>query len=206
MDFPRRHAPATERNRQPLLDVLARVLSEGPRPCVVLEVASGTGEHAVWFGEKLPHVVWQPSDVDPGARASVDAWREEAGLSNVRPAVALDAASAIWPVTIAHAVVCINMIHISPIEACDGLLQGASRILTAGAPLVLYGPFRVHGEHTAPSNERFDHDLRARNPSWGVRDLDDVVARATTAGFDHAETVAMPANNMTVIFRRREPS
>jgi hypothetical protein len=173
-----------------------------PAQGLVLEIASGSGEHAVWFAAALPHLEWQPSDLDPEARASVEAWRGEASLANVRPAIALDASSEDWPIERADAVVSINMIHIAPPAACEGLLRGASALLTKGAPLFLYGPFRVGGEHTAPSNARFDEDLRARNPTWGVRNLDDVIDRAAALGFLHEETVAMPANNLSVVFRR----
>jgi cyclopropane fatty-acyl-phospholipid synthase-like methyltransferase len=196
----KRHAPATERNRAPILAVLARVLAKGGD---VLEVASGSGEHAIWFAGALPEIVWQPTDVDPEARASIDAWAAEAGLANVRRALALDATADAWPVARVDAVVCINMIHIAPVEACEGLLRGASRVLEAGEALFLYGPFKLRGEHTAESNARFDLDLRARDPSWGVRDLDDVLLCAETHGLVHEETVAMPANNLSVVLRKR---
>ena len=197
----KRHAPATERNREPILEVLSRLLTTPG--ALVLEIASGSGEHAAWFAAKLPHVTWQPSDVDAEARASIDAWAGEAGVANVKPAIALDAAAAKWPEMRADAIVCINMIHIAPPEACEGLLRGASTLLAWGAPLFLYGPFKVYGEHTAPSNARFDEDLRARNPTWGVRNLDDVIVRAAANGLAHEETVAMPANNLSVVFRRK---
>ncbi|MCW5889019.1 MAG: DUF938 domain-containing protein [bacterium] len=193
-----RHAPATTRNRDPLLAVLRRLL---PPAGTVVEIASGTGEHAAWFAAALPGLVWQPSDPDPEARASVAAWCD--GLANVRPPLALDArAPDTWPVAAADALLCVNMIHIAPWAACEGLVAGAGRLLPAGAPLVLYGPYRVGGAHTAPSNAAFDADLRARNPAWGVRDLDDVVAAAAPHGLRLEETVAMPANNLTVVLRR----
>lgn len=195
----KRHAPATQRNRTFILDVLRRVLA-GRRE--VLEIASGTGEHAVFFAAELPGVVWQPSDPDPGALASIDAHRLEAGLPNLAPARRLDVTEDAWGVERADALVCINMIHIAPWSAAEGLFRGAARLLGEGAPLVLYGPFRFGGQFTAPSNEAFDASLRARDPAWGVRDLDDVTALAERAGFTRTEVIAMPANNHTVVFRR----
>jgi SAM-dependent methyltransferase len=195
----RRHAPATERNRDAILEILRRVFD---RPGTVLEIASGTGEHAIYFAAALPHLTWQPSDRDPDLRQSIDAWAESAKLANLREAVDLDAAAESWPVEQADYLLCINMIHIAPPEAGEGLLRGAARVLPPGGKFVLYGPFREGGVHTAPSNERFDADLRARNPSWGVRNLDDVVAAAAARGLEHLETVRMPANNLTVVFRR----
>ncbi len=194
----RRAAPAVQRNRAPLLAVLRHVL---PARGVMLEVASGTGEHAAFFGAALPGLVWQPSDVDPAARASIAAWCHD--VPSVQPPLALDAAAKHWPIDAADGVVCINMIHIAPWAACAGLLRGAGAILPAGGPLVLYGPYRVGGAHTAPSNAAFDDALRAQDPAWGVRDLEDVVALAARHGLVHRETVAMPANNLTVVFARK---
>jgi len=196
---PRRFAPATQRNRDPILTVLRRVL---PRSGTVLEIASGSGEHAVYFAEQLPGLTWQPSDPGEAARASIAAWTERSGVRNVVAPRALDAAAEEWPIDRADAVVCINMVHIAPWEACTGLMRGAARVLPPGAPLVLYGPFRVGGEHTAPSNAAFDEDLRGRDARWGVRDLEAVVEEARSWGLGHVETVAMPANNLTVVFRR----
>jgi hypothetical protein len=196
----RRSAPATQRNREPILAVLARVL---PSAGLVLEVASGTGEHACFFASKLPELTWQPSDLDDGNRASIAAWRDEAALPNLRAPLALDATSARWTIERADALVNINMIHIAPWAACEGLLRGAARVLPPGAPLVLYGPFRRGGRHTAPSNEAFDRGLRAQNAAWGVRDLDEVTRAAAAEGLPLAEIVEMPANNLSVIFRRR---
>ena len=190
-------APATGRNREPLLAVLRRAL---PAEGLVLEVASGTGQHAAFFAEALPGLVWQPTDRDPTHRASIAAWTE--GLPNVRPPLDLDTTHRPWPVERAAAVVCINMIHIAPWEAGLGLLDGAAAVLPAGGPLVLYGPYRRGGMHTAPSNAAFDADLRTRNPAWGVRDLEAVETAALAAGFTLAEVVEMPANNLTVLFRR----
>ncbi|MCA9688690.1 MAG: DUF938 domain-containing protein [Myxococcales bacterium] len=195
----RRSAPATQRNREPILEVLTRVL---PAAGVVLELGSGTGEHAVFFAANLPGLVWQPSDPSAEARASVEAWRAHAGVANVRPALELDARADAWPGVVADAVVAINVIHISPWETCEGLLRGAGRVLGPGGVLYLYGPYRRGGRHTAPSNEAFDLDLRARDPSWGVRDLEAVVELAERRGLSLAEVVEMPANNLSVVLRR----
>jgi len=199
-DDPRRFAPATARNRDPILEVLRGVLPPGG---LVLEIASGSGEHAVHFAAALPGLTFQPSDPDAAARASIDAWVAETGLAGIRPALALDAGAPGWPVERADAVLCINMIHISPWSATEGLLRGAAAILPAGAPLVLYGPYRRGGAHTAPSNAAFDADLRARNPEWGVRDLEEVAGLAAREGFGPPAVTAMPANNLVVVFRRR---
>lgn len=195
----KRHAPATLRNREPLFEVLARVLPPTGR---VLEIASGSGEHVVFFAGRLPGLEFFPTDADQAALASIDAWRSEAGLPNVRPAQCLDASSPLWPVQSAEAILCCNMIHIAPPAACDGLLRGAARVLGVDGVLVLYGPFRQNGAHTAESNARFDEDLQRRNPSWGVRDLQQVLTQAAQLGLHHHETVAMPANNLTVVLRR----
>ncbi|WP_198370673.1 DUF938 domain-containing protein [Roseomonas rosulenta] len=193
----RREAPAVARNRDAILAVLRGIL---PAYGLVLEVASGSGEHTLHFAPALPDLTFQPSDPDPEARASIDAWC--AGVANIRPALALDAAAPDWPVDRADAVLCINMIHIAPWAACEGLLRGAARLLPAGAPLVLYGPFRRAGVPTAPSNEAFDADLRARDPAWGLRELEAVSAAAAAAGFGPPAVTPMPANNLTVAFRR----
>jgi uncharacterized protein DUF938 len=195
----KRYAPATERNRQPILDVLRPRL---PATGLVLEVASGSGEHAVYFASALPQLVFQPSDPDDDALASIDAWAETSGLTNIRPAMALDAAAPTWPIEHADAVLCCNMIHIAPWTAAIGLVAGAARILPDHGLLYLYGPFRRAGRHTAPSNEAFDLDLRRRNPAWGVRDLEAVSELAAEHGFVAPEIVAMPANNLSLILRR----
>jgi cyclopropane fatty-acyl-phospholipid synthase-like methyltransferase len=195
----KRHAPATQRNKQFLLDVLRRVLA-GRRD--VLEIASGTGEHAVFFAAEMPWVHWQPSDADADARASVEAHRAEAALPNLAPVRFIDVTRGDWGVVRADAIVCINMIHIAPWSAAEGLFRGAARLLPEGAPLVLYGPFRFGGQFTAPSNEAFDASLRERDPAWGVRDLDDVTALAERAGFTRSEVIVMPANNHTLVFHR----
>jgi len=193
-------APAVARNRDPILAVLRRIL---PPDGLVLEVASGTGEHAAYFAAALPQLLWQPSDPDAVARASIAAHGTAARLANLLPPLDLDAAADRWPATRADAVLCINMIHIAPWAAAMGLFAGAARLLPAGGVLYLYGAFKEGGCHTAPSNEAFDADLRARNALWGVRDLEEVAALARRHGLDHAETIAMPANNRSVVFRRR---
>ena len=169
----------------------------------MLETASGTGEHAVWFATHLPHLTCQPTDIEPDALASIEAHRATANLPNLLAPLALDVTAAVWPVTRADALVSINMIHISPWSAAVGLMAGASRLLAPGCTLYLYGPFKENGRHTAPTNAAFDAGLRARDPQWGVRDMDDVRALASNHGFDFAERVAMPANNLSLIFRRR---
>ncbi len=193
----RRYAPATQRNREPILAVLRRVL---PSTGLVLEIASGTGEHAAHFAGALPGVTWQPTDVDPTALAGIASWCD--GVPNVRRAVVLDVTAEAWPVERADAVVCINMIHIAPWAAGEAMLRGAGRVLPPGGVLYLYGPYRRDGAHTAPSNAAFDDTLRAQDPRWGVRDLETVVATAAAAGLRHTETVAMPANNLSVVFVR----
>jgi hypothetical protein len=192
-------APAVARNRDPILAVLREVLAA---PGTVLEIASGSGEHAVHFASALPHLVWQPTDPDAEARRSIAAHAAQAQLANLLPPLELDAAAAAWPVTQADAIVSINMIHIAPWRAAEGLMAGAARLLAAGSPLYLYGPFLEHGRHTAPSNAAFDESLKARDPAWGVRDLDEVVALASRHGLALSRTVAMPANNLSVVFRR----
>jgi len=192
-------APAATRNRGPILAVLQHAL---PRQGLVLEIASGSGEHAAFFAAGLPHLTWQPSDPDPRARDSIAAFGAASGLANLLAPLALDAAVSPWPVASAAAVVCINMIHIAPWSACAGLIAGAGRILGEGGVLYLYGPFREDGRHTAPSNAAFDADLRGHDRRWGVRDLGDVAALAQRHGLAHIETLAMPANNRSVVFRR----
>jgi hypothetical protein len=170
---------------------------------VVLEIASGTGEHAVHFAAALPRLNWQPTDPDAEALASIAAWRDRAKLPNLLPPVRLDVTAKLWPVDWADAVVCINMIHISPWSATEALMAGVAKVTAPSGVLFLYGPYKEGGRHTAPSNEAFDADLRARNPAWGVRDLDDVRAMAARYGLVFEERVAMPSNNLSVIFRRR---
>lgn len=196
----KRSAPAVARNRDPILTVLQRVL---PERGLVLEIASGTGEHAVHFAAGLPGLTWQPTDRGPEALASIDAWAAEAGAANLRPACVLDVTAQPWPVEQADAVVCINMIHIAPPAATEGLLRGAAAVLPEGAPLYLYGPFKVGGFHTADSNMAFEAWLKEQDPDYGLRNLEDVAELAAMLGFDAPETVQMPANNLSVIFRRR---
>ena len=197
----RRQAPAAARNRAPILEVLRRHL---PTKGLVLEIASGSGEHAVHFAEALPGLVFQPSDPDPAARASIDDWASTSGLDNVRPALSLDAsAPSAWPIERADAVVCLNMIHIAPWQAAVGLIAGAARLLPPNGVFYLYGPYRRASRPTAPSNEAFDRELRQRNPAWGVRDLEAVTALAEAQGFSPPEIVEMPANNLSVVLRRR---
>lgn len=195
----RRSAPHVARNAGPIADVLGSVL---PARGLVLEVASGTGEHIVHFASAFSKLLWQPSDPDPAALRSIEAWRADSGLPNLLPPVALDARAASWPVAEADAMLAINMIHISPWEATAGMMRGAGRLLGAGAPLYLYGAFRQAGVETAPSNEAFDRSLRARDPEWGLRDLEAVVAEAEANGFALETVVPMPANNLSVILRK----
>ncbi len=196
---PRLYYPHVARNREPVLDVLRRVL---PPRGLVLELASGSGEHAAYFAANLPALNWQPSDPDAAALASIAAHRADAGAPNLLPPLRLDATSAPWPVERAEAVVCINMIHITPWAASEGLMAGAARTLPAGGVLYLYGPYRIDGRHTAPTNQDFDTRLRAQNAQWGIRDLADVTALAARHGLSLMATVAMPANNLSVIYRR----
>jgi SAM-dependent methyltransferase len=195
-----RSAPAALRNR----DAIAAVLRESlPVSGLILEVASGTGEHALHFARLFPGLEWQPSDPDSEARASILAWCESAGLPNLRRPVALDAASDRWPVERADALLCINMVHISAWRETEGLMRGAGRVLReAGAPLILYGPYRREGVETAPSNEAFDASLRSRNPQWGLRDVEAVAGEAERHGLRLDKLIEMPANNLTLIFRR----
>lgn len=192
---PRLSAPSVARNRDPILAALRPLL---PATGLLLEIASGSGEHAAYLATALPRLTVQPSDPRPDARASIDAWCGT--LANVRAAIDLDAAAPSWPITRADAILCVNMIHIAPWAATQGLLAGAARVLTPGGMLVLYGPFLQRGVPTAPGNLAFDADLRARDPVWGVRALEDVERLA--AGFASPEITPMPANNLLVMFRR----
>jgi hypothetical protein len=199
----RQYAPATERNRQPILEVLSRIL---PKSGNILELASGTGEHAVFFAPKFAPRQWIPSDPNPVLRDSINAWREIFPAENLHPARNIDVLEDIWPVEAElaiEAIVNINMIHISPWLACLGLMAGAGLILPPGGILYLYGPFKIAGEHTAPSNAAFDRSLRSQHPEWGVRDLDDVIAAAKDRGLEFQEKIAMPANNFSVVFQKK---
>lgn len=194
--------PAPERNKQPILDVLQRVL---PAQARVLEIASGSGQHAAFFAAQKPGWRWQPSDFDPENLASIAAWVSEAQLPNLAPPIALDVCAVEWKVGSGGAIdamFCANMIHIAPWACCLGLIAGAARYLAPRGRFVLYGPFTIAGEHTAESNATFDASLKARNPEWGVRDSDQVIALAGEAGLSFLERVAMPANNQTLIFER----
>ncbi|MGQ7828609.1 DUF938 domain-containing protein [Altererythrobacter sp. Z27] len=195
----KRRAPATERNRDPLAEVLVREL---PESGLVLEVASGTGEHAFHFAGRFPTLDWQPSDPDADARASIAAWRADYEGPNLRAPLELDAASNNWPIAQADAILCVNMVHISPWEATMGLFGGAARLLKQGAPLVLYGPYFEDGVETAPSNLAFDASLKERNSRWGLRKLADIDVLAEESGFVRTARYAMPANNLTLVYRR----
>lgn len=205
----RQYAPATQRNSEPIIEVLLQVL---PESGTILEIASGTGEHAVFFAPKLSPRLWLPTDANPQLRASIAAWTEHFGCSNLYPPLELDVRELVWTVENRTfdwlnkepivAIVNINMIHISPWSACLGLMAGAGRILPAGGILYLYGPFKQGGEHTAESNAAFDKSLRAQNPEWGVRNLDDVVAVASAQNLTLKQIYQMPANNLSVVFER----
>jgi hypothetical protein len=196
----RRSAPAAQRNRDPIAEVLAEWL---PERGVVLEIASGTGEHAVHFAERFPGLEWQPSDVHTDALGSIRAWRDDSGLSNIREPIVVDASSADWPVERADAVLSINMVHISPWASALGMIENASRLLGAGAPLILYGPWLKDGIPTAASNLAFDADLRRRDPQWGLRRVEDFAQSASGKGLDLAEIRQMPANTLMLLFRRQ---
>ena len=195
----RRSAPAASRNREPIAEVLAEWL---PAEGTVLEVASGTGEHALWFAERFPNLDWQPSDTHPDALASIAAWRDELGLPNVRLPAVIDASKTQWPVERADAVLNINMAHISPWAASLGLIAGAASLLPPEGSLILYGPWLKGDVETAPSNLAFDDDLKSRDPAWGLRRVEDFAEAAAAKGFELVETRAMPANNLMLRFQR----
>ena len=200
MNDARQHSPAADRNQQPILVQLQQVL---PASGLALEIASGTGQHAVHFAAGLPDWTWQPSDPDADALASIAAWRAAARLPNLRPALRLDVMQPQWPgVTPVDAIFCANMLHISPWPTCPALMRGAARHLTPHGRLIIYGPYLVDGVPTAASNLAFDADLRARNPAWGLRRLADVVQEARLAGLQLQTQTAMPANNLLLVFRR----
>ena len=223
----RRSAPAAQRNREPIAEVLSEWL---PDSGLVLEVASGTGEHAIWFAERFPYLDWQPSDAHLDALASIEAWREDAGHSNVLPPLVIDASNpTAWPIQLADAVLNINMhsdscddrkvaencgfdvvlnlnmVHISPWSAAIGLLNGAARVLKQGGALILYGPWLKADIETAPSNLAFDQQLRERDAEWGLRRVEDFEAEAVKRGFTLEDTRSMPANNLMLLFRLAEP-
>jgi SAM-dependent methyltransferase len=192
-------SPAAERNKDAILDVLTRVL---PEQGTVLEIASGTGQHVVHFARALSHLYWQPSDPDPAMCESIAAHLARQRLNNVAAPLRLDVIEFESDLDGVAAMLCINMVHISPWAATAGLFAAGTRLLRPGAPLIVYGPYKRGGAHTAPSNAAFDASLKARDPAWGVRDLDAVVQVASDAGFELEEIVSMPANNLTVVFRR----
>ena len=198
-DGARRSAPAALRNRDPIAEVLAEWL---PESGLVIEIASGTGEHALHFAERFPQLEWQPSDIHGDAISSIAAWRDAAGLPNVRAPVELDASSPDWPVDRADAVLSINMVHISPWASALGLIAGAARILPSGGPLILYGPWLMADTPTATSNLEFDASLRARDPEWGLRSVELFAAAAADQALRLEQTRAMPANNLMLLFRR----
>jgi hypothetical protein len=193
-------APAVARNREPILRVLRNIL---PPLALVLEIASGTGEHGVWFSRALPAITWQPTDQDPEALKSITAWRDMTGLPNLLPPQSLDAAAEAWPspgpTPSSRSTWSISRLG----AATQGLFAGAARVLSPGGLLFLYGPFREANVHTSAGNAAFDADLRAQNSSWGIRDLADIAVLARQHGFEAPERIAMPANNLSVVFRRR---
>ena len=191
--------PSAERNKDPILHLLTRVL---PSRGVVLEIASGTGQHLIHFAKALSGLTWQPSDADAELRKSIALRIAEERLANVKTPIALDVMRRPWPLVAAEAVVCINLIHVAPRSATQALFDGAKTLLPGGSVLFLYGPYRRFGQHTSPSNERFDSDLRAHDPEWGLRDMEDVSEVALARGFVLQEVVEMPANNFSLVFRR----
>lgn len=195
----RRHAPATLRNRDVITDALRYVL---PERGLVVEIASGSGEHVVHFASAYPHLEWQPSDCEPAALRSIAAWAADSGVSNVLAPVQIDVEQTNWPVTYADAILCINMVHISPWSATLALFRHSAALLPPGAPLYLYGPFVRHDVKTAESNMAFDSSLKLRNSDWGLRDVADVDAAATGTGFGRTDLIEMPANNLSLVYRR----
>ncbi len=204
MNSLKQYAPATQRNREPILEVLLRVL---PAAGNILEIASGTGEHSLFFAPAFSPRLWIPSDPNPIARDSIEAWREESLIDNIQPPLNINVENSSWEIEKKDlnitTIVNINMIHISPWKACLGLMEGANRILPSGGILYLYGPYKQGGKHTAPSNESFDQSLRSQNPEWGVRNLEDVIKVAEEKGLMFKEKVEMPANNLSVIFQKQ---
>ena len=193
-------SPSAERNKGPIADLLRQIL---PHPGLVLEVSSGTGQHVVHFAREMPYLTWQPSERDEESLQSIAHWLAAEALTNVRAPLRLDVGDQPWPVSSAIAVVCLNMIHIAPWSAAEALIGGARATLSPGGALFLYGPFRREGRHTHPSNEAFDRQLRLQNPEWGVRDLEDVARHAEAQDFGAPEIHEMPANNVSVVFRKR---
>jgi hypothetical protein len=200
----KQYAPATQRNREYILEVLLGVL---PASGNILEIASGTGEHCIFFAPAFSPRQWIPSDPNPMARDSIEAWRKESLIDNILSPVNINAEDEQWDIEKHNlnitTIVNINMIHISPWKACLGLMEGAKRILSSGGILYLYGPYKQEGKHTAPSNESFDQSLRSQNPEWGVRNLEDVIKVAENQGLIFKEKIEMPANNLSVIFKKQ---
>jgi hypothetical protein len=192
-------SPSAERNKAPIAAILSQVLPAGG---VVLEVSSGTGQHVIHFAKEMPHLIWQPSEREDDLLRSIEHWRTAEALANVRAPVRLDVMEWPWPVASAAAAVCLNMIHIAPWAAAEALIAGASKVADKGGTLFLYGPFRRGDRHTTPSNEAFDLQLRSQNPDWGVRDLEEVSAFAKARGFGPPAIHEMPANNLSVVFRK----
>lgn len=197
-DVTKRHAPATLRNRDAIADVLAREL---PLSGLVLEVASGSGEHVIHFADHFPTLEWQPSDPDPVARASISAWMEDARLSNLRSPLDVDASAGDWPIDAAAAILCINMTHIAPWAATVGIFAASARLLERGAPLIFYGPFLRAEIETAPSNLAFDIQLRTRDPAYGLRAVEDLDRVGQAQGFARTMCYTMPANNLMLVYR-----
>ena len=198
----KQYALATGRNREPIFQVLSEVL---PQSSKVLEIASGTGEHAVYFASKLPSCHWIPSDVNPESRSSITAWKNDSAIDNLSLPLSIDVTQDNWQSGVAKeidTIVNINMIHIAPWQACLGLMKGAGQILPSSGILYLYGPYKRDGEHTAVSNANFDRSLRERNPQWGVRDLEQVIEAAGNADLKLQQVIEMPANNLSIIFSR----
>jgi len=200
----KQYAPATERNRLPILDVLRKVM---PRAGNILEIASGTGEHATFFAPYFPSQQWIPSDPDPLLRLSIEAWRQDCTGYNLKMPLDMDVSCPYWEkklddsaIANIGAIIAINLIHISPWSACQGLITGAEKILQSGGILYLYGPYKQQGKHTATSNEAFDQSLQFRNPDWGVRNLEDVVELAEQHQLNLHKIIPMPANNLSLIF------
>lgn len=191
--------PAATRNAEPIVRALRQVLQT---PSLVLEIASGTGQHAAYFCHAMPSIQWQPSDYDAEALRSIESWRQECGATNFLAPVLLDVCDQHWPVESVDSVFCANMIHIAPWRSCIGLLGGSSRVLSAKGALMLYGPYLESGTETAPSNEAFDQSLKSRNPAWGLRNLEDVQAAAQECKLKLEERIQMPANNLLLVFRR----
>ena len=191
--------PATTRNREPIWSALqSRLPTEG----VVIEIASGSGQHINYFAQQSPHLQWQPTDYEAQHRASIAAWTESLACTNVRPPVELDVLEE-WPPIKSDAMFCANMIHIAPWSCTPALFAGANETVDSGAPFFLYGPFMFAGEHTSESNAAFDASLRQRNPAWGIRSVAEVQQAARRSGFDFEERIKMPANNLMLVFRRR---